>query len=44
VLWNFIEVFVLDQVVSKKSAIAKEVEKIKRGKQYTARAGIALWI
>jgi hypothetical protein len=44
VLWNFIEVFVLDQVVSEKSAIAKEVEKIKRGKQYTARAGIALWI
>jgi hypothetical protein len=32
VLWNFIEVFVLDQVVSEKSAIAKEVEKIKRGK------------
>ena len=44
VLWNFIEVFVLDQAVSEKSAIAKEVEKIKRGKQYTARAGIALWI
>ena len=32
VLWNFIEVFVLDQAVSEKSAIAKEVEKIKRGK------------
>jgi hypothetical protein len=32
VLWNFIEVFVLDQVVSEKSAIAKEVEKIERGK------------
>jgi hypothetical protein len=32
VLWNFIEVFVLDQVVSEKSAIAKEVEKIKREK------------
>lgn len=32
VLWNFIEVFVLDQVVSEKSAIAKEVEKIKKEK------------
>jgi hypothetical protein len=32
VLWNFIEVFVLDNVVSEKSAIAKEVEKIKREK------------
>ena len=30
VLWNFIEVFVLDTVISEKAAIAKEVEKIKR--------------
>ena len=30
VLWNFIEVFVLDTVISEKTAIAKEVEKIKR--------------
>ncbi len=32
VLWNFIEVFLLDNVLSEKSAIDKEIEKMKRGK------------
>jgi hypothetical protein len=32
VVRNFIEVFVLDSVSSEKAAIAKEIEKIKKGK------------
>jgi fatty acid desaturase len=32
VLWNFIEVFLLDNVLSEKSAIEKEIEKMKREK------------
>jgi hypothetical protein len=32
VVWNFIEVFVLDSAASEKAAIAKEIEKIKKEK------------
>jgi hypothetical protein len=32
VLWNFIDVFVLDNITSEKTAIAKEIERMKKDK------------